>query len=129
AGGTWYPHSFLAPLAHNEPGLGSGLGVLGALLDTLGARGFAPRHVVLIGFSQGACLALEYAARHPRRYGGVVALSGGLIGNGDRTGAVPPDDKLFRYDGSLEGTPVFLGISDNDAHVPATRVGRSVEVL
>ena len=128
-GRTWYPYSFLAPLAHNEPGLSSGLHALSAVLTALEDAGLPAERVVLLGFSQGACLALEYAARHPRRYGGVVALSGGLLGSGEREGRLPPDDKTFAYDGDLAGTPVFLGCSDVDPHIPVERVRTSAAVL
>lgn len=128
-GYTWYPSSFLAPLAQNEPYLTRGLEALADLVGRLGGAGVAPAQVVLLGFSQGACLALEFAARHPRRYGGVLAFSGGLIGNGEVAGAAAPDDKTFDYEGSLLGTPVFLGCSDVDPHIPLARVERSAEVL
>ncbi|MEZ4703509.1 MAG: dienelactone hydrolase family protein [Rhodothermales bacterium] len=129
AGASWYPHSFLAPLAMNEPGLSSGLAVLAALVARAKDAGVPAGRIVLLGFSQGACLALEFAARNPRRYGGVAALSGGLIGSADLPGTVPPDDKAFGYAGSLEGTPVLLGCSDRDAHIPLARVHRSAEVM
>jgi len=128
AGNTWYPHSFLAPIAQNEPGLTSGLRAVRDVLGRLTGEGVPAERTVLLGFSQGACLALEFAARHARRYGGAVALSGGLIGTGPAEGA-PPDDKRFDYDGSLDGTPVFLGCSDVDAHIPVGRVRRSSGVL
>ena len=128
-GRTWYPYSFLAPLAQNEPGLSSGLHALGAVLTEIEDAGIPAERVVLLGFSQGACLALEYAARHARRYGGVVGLSGGLLGSGEREGIPPPDDKTFAYDGDLAGTPVFLGCSDVDPHIPAERVRTSADVL
>ena len=114
AGGTWYPLSFLAPREHNEPGLSSGLGVLESLVDDLIARGFPSRKIVLLGFSQGACLTAEFAVRHPRRYGGVLVLSGGMIG--------PPGTKWDDVTGSFDGTPVFLGCSDVDSHIPKERV-------
>ena len=114
ADGTWYPLSFLAPREQNEPGLSSGLGVLDALVTGLLARGFPSRKIVLLGFSQGACLTAEYAMRHPRRYGGVVVLSGGVIG--------PPGTTWDDVTGSLDGTPVFLGCSDVDSHIPKERV-------
>ncbi|WP_022836256.1 alpha/beta hydrolase [Salisaeta longa] len=116
---TWYPQSFMAPRDANEPYLTSALHTV----DRLVARATADRpaaRVVLLGFSQGACLSLEYAARHPQRYGGVVGLSGGLIG--------PPDADLH-HDGSLDGTPVFMGCSDDDPHIPAERVHASAEAL
>jgi predicted esterase len=129
AGGhTWYPRSFLAPLEYNEPGLASGLGaiwdVLGRLMETMPSE-----RIALLGFSQGACLALEYTARHPMRYGGVIAFSGGLIGSGEQSDKKPPDDKLFEYDGDLGGTPVFLGCSDRDSHIPLQRVEDSATVF
>lgn len=124
---TWYPHSFLAPLARNEPWLSSALRLIGSLVEE------AERHVptssiVIVGFSQGACLASEFVARHARRYGGLVAFSGGLIGSADGDGA-PPHDKQFRYDGSLDATPVFIGCSDIDPHIPVERVHDTARVL
>jgi predicted esterase len=120
AGHTWYPYSFLAPIADNEPGLGSALGVIGRLIEELRRDGFEPPRIALLGFSQGACLALEYAARHPRRYAGVFGLSGGLIG---------PPGTLHDYQGSLDATPVLLGCSDIDPHIPLPRVRESAEVF
>lgn len=120
AGHTWYPQSFLRPIEQNEPGLSSGLQLIDDLLTQLEEQGIPPERVVLGGFSQGACLALEYAARHARRYGAVFAFSGGLIG---------PDGTPRDYAGSLEGTPVFLGCSDVDGHIPLARVEESAEVL
>lgn len=120
AGNTWYPQRFIAPLAANEPWRSSALGVLDRLLDGLDAAGPGAAHTVLAGFSQGACLALDYAASRPRRYGAVLAFSGGLIG---------ADDELDRYTGSLEGTPVFLGCSDDDPHIPLARLHASAERL
>jgi phospholipase/carboxylesterase len=119
-GYTWYPNSFLAPVASNEPGLSSGLAVIASILDRLTRAGIPAERTMLLGFSQGACLTLEFAARNARRYGGVVGLSGGLIG---------PDGTPRDYAGSLEGTPVFLGCSDVDPHVPKERVEESAEVL
>jgi predicted esterase len=116
AGWTWYPQRFTAPFAQNEPWLSSALDVVGASLAAITGAGVALNRVILLGFSQGACLTLEYAARHARRYGGVVALSGGLIG---------PDDAPRDYPGSLAGTPTFLGCSDVDPHIPAERVRQS----
>jgi predicted esterase len=120
AGNTWYPNRFLAPLERNEPWLSSALAVVAATLDRVGAAGIPPERAVLLGFSQGACLALEFAARNARHYGGVVGLSGGLIG---------PDGTQWDYPGSLAGTPVFLGCSDADFHVPKERVQESAGVL
>jgi predicted esterase len=120
AGGQWYPNRFIAPLSANEPGLSSGLRAVGDALAQLEAAGVPPERTILLGFSQGACLALEYAARNARRYGGVVGLSGGLIG---------PDGAPREYDGALDGTPVFLGCSDVDFHIPLHRVHEAAEVL
>jgi phospholipase/carboxylesterase len=121
AGGTWYPYSFMAPREQNEPGISSGLAVIESLVTTLLARGFAAERIMLLGFSQGACLTSEFSIRHPRRYGGVMALSGGLIG--------PPGTTWDDVTTSLDGTPVFLGCSDVDPHVPAERVRESEAVF
>lgn len=120
AGQTWYPYSFLTPIDRNEPGISSGLRVIGGLVESAGQQGVPPDRVVILGFSQGACLALEYAARHARRYHGVVGLSGGLIG---------PPGTPRDYRGSAGGTRVFLGCSDIDPHIPVERVRESAEVL
>ena len=120
AGNTWYPHSFLAPIASNEPGISSGLAAIAAVLARIEAAGILPERALLLGFSQGACLTLEFVARHARRYGGVAGLSGGLIG---------PDDTPRDYPGSLAGTPVFLGCSDVDPHIPLARVDLTAAVL
>lgn len=117
---AWYPNSFLAPLASNEPGLSSGLAVIASLLEQAERAGIPAERTIIAGFSQGACLSLEFVARHARRYGGVIALSGGLIG---------PDGTPRDYPGSLAGTPVFLGCSDIDPHIPRERVLLSAEVL
>ncbi len=118
--GTWYPHSFLAPIEDNEPYLTRSLEVIGNVLDDLKSQGVPSERIVLIGFSQGACLALEYAARNPERFGGIAGLSGGLIG---------PRGSARDYAGSLLDTPVFLGCSDVDAHIPLDRVKESTTVL
>ncbi|HMB92824.1 MAG TPA: alpha/beta hydrolase [Rhodothermales bacterium] len=120
AGHTWYPHSFLAPIETNEPWLSSALAAVDATMQTLGEAGLSPERVVLLGFSQGACLALEYAARHAQKYGGLIAFSGGLIG---------PEGTPREYGSSLQETPIFLGCSDTDAHIPLARVHESAEVL
>jgi predicted esterase len=120
AGYTWYPYSFMAPMERNEPGLSSALARLGEILAGLEAAGIPPERTILLGFSQGACLALEFAARNARRYAAVVGLSGGLIG---------PPGTPRDYPGSLDGTPVFLGCSDRDPHIPRERVDESAEVL
>jgi predicted esterase len=117
---TWYPYSFLSPIPQNEPFLTSALGVVGALVERLRDEGVPSERVVILGFSQGACLTLEFAARNPRRYAAIVGLSGGLIG--------PPGTPRL-YPGSLDGTPAFLGCSDVDAHIPVDRVRESAAVL
>src|SRR2546425_13181230 len=120
AGDTWYPYSFLVPLARNEPGLSSGLAAIANVLAQVAQVGMPLERTMLVGFSQGACLALEFVARNARRYGGVVGLSGGLIG---------PDGTPRDYPGSLAGTPVFLGCSDMDPHIPKERVEQAAEAL
>ncbi len=128
-GGTWYPLSFLAPLDANEPALGSALALLREAMATIEGAGIPFDRTVILGFSQGACLGLEFAARAARRYGGVIALSGGLVGMADEPGAQPPNDKRFEYSGDLAGTPVFLGCSDLDSHIPVERVHKTAEVM
>jgi len=120
AGNTWYPQTFLAPMDRNEPWLGSAIRVVTRLIAEVGALGVPAERVGLIGFSQGACLSLEYVARHARRYAGVFGLSGGLIG---------PPGTPREYAGSLDGTPVFIGCSDVDHHIPIERVRESADVL
>ena len=120
AGNTWYPNSFLAPIVTNEPGISSGLAAIDDVLGRISAAGIPPEKTMLLGFSQGACLSLEYAARHARRYGGIAGLSGGLIG---------PDGTPRDYPGSFESTPIFLGCSDVDGHVPAERVRETAGVF
>jgi predicted esterase len=120
AGHAWYPFSFLVPMERNEPGLSSGLAVIDGLVEAMRGEGLPPERIVLMGFSQGACLAQEYAARHARRYHAVVGLSGGLIG---------PPGTPRDYPGSFDGTPVFLGCSDVDAHIPVERVHESADVF
>jgi predicted esterase len=120
AGNTWYPNSFLAPIPSNEPGISSGLAAIEDVLQRISAAEIPPERTMLLGFSQGACLSLEYAARHARRYGGIAGLSGGLIG---------PDGTPRNYPGSFDGTPIFLGCSDVDSHIPAARVRETDAVL
>lgn len=129
AGHTWYPQSFLAPIEANQPWLDAALAVVHHLIAAVQEEGIAPEHLILLGFSQGACLATEAAARTPQRYGGVVGFSGGLIGTADTGEGAPPYDKLFTYTGSLAGTPVLLGCSDVDPHIPVERVHHTAEAL
>jgi phospholipase/carboxylesterase len=120
SGNTWYPNSFLAPIPSNEPGITSGLTAIADALALLAAAGIPADKTILLGFSQGACLSVEYAARHAQRYGGIATLSGGLIG---------PDSTPRDYEGDFAGTPAFLGCSDVDGHIPALRVTESAGVL
>ncbi len=120
ADNRWYPNRFMTSLEGNQPDLDSALAVIADLLARLEGEGIPPERVVLLGFSQGACLATEFAARNARRYGGVVGLSGGLIG---------PDGTPRDYPGTLDGTPVFLGCSDVDPHIPVERVRETADVL
>ncbi|MBU6359973.1 MAG: alpha/beta fold hydrolase [Chloroflexota bacterium] len=117
---TWYPNRFIMPIASNEPWFSASMATIDALLAQIGAAGISATHTLLLGFSQGACLALEYAARRPKRYAGVIGLSGALIENGDQERV---------YSGSLVGTPVFIGCSDVDFHIPAARVYRSEKIF
>lgn len=120
AGNTWYPYSFLTEIEKNEPGISSGYFVIDGLVNDLTARGVPREKIFLLGFSQGGCLASTYAVRHAARYGGVFALSGGLIG---------PPGTTWEFPGSFAGTPVFLGCSDVDGHIPKERVEESAEVF
>ena len=116
AGNTWYPYRFLEPTERNEPYLSSALRIVADLIAQLGEQGIPAERVALLGFSQGACLALEAPARNAQRYAGVIGFSGGLIG---------PPGTSFDFPGSLEGTPVFIGSSDVDPHIPKERVEES----
>jgi predicted esterase len=120
AGNTWYPHSFLAPIAQNQPWLNSALSFLGHVVERAKAAGLPGNKIALVGFSQGACLATEFVARNTARYGGLVAFTGGLIG--------PPGTR-FNYAGALAGTPCFFGAGDPDPHVPWERVKESASVF
>jgi predicted esterase len=120
AGRTWYPYSFLAPIERNQPWLTESLAKVAETVDGAVRSGIARERIVIAGFSQGACLASEFVARNAARYGGLVAFTGGLIG---------PPGTGFHYQGSLAGTPVFLGSGDPDAHVPWQRVEESARVL
>jgi phospholipase/carboxylesterase len=119
-GNSWYPYSFLAPPAQNEPYLSSALDVLKGLVADINAAGIPNERIYFLGFSQGACLTLEFVTRNATRYGGVVAFTGGLIG-----------DKIYpeNYKGDFGETPVFIGTSDPDPHVPVERVHSSTHIL
>jgi predicted esterase len=117
---TWYPHSFLAPIEANQPFLDSALHRIEDVVSGLLDRGVRSDIIALLGFSQGSCLTTEYVARHPRRYGAVIAFTGGLIG---------PPGTPRDYSGSLAGTPIFLGTSDPDPHVPFERVQETAAVF
>lgn len=117
---TWYPNSFLSSLDSNEPGLSSGLQVIEETIAEIEAAGIPTERILLGGFSQGACLASEFVARNARRYGGLAVLSGGLIG---------PEGTPRDYDGDLDGTPIFLGCSDTDPHIPEERVYETADVF
>ncbi|HEY1922667.1 MAG TPA: dienelactone hydrolase family protein [Tepidisphaeraceae bacterium] len=120
ADSTWYPNSFLAPLNSNEPWLSSALNKIDTLVTDLLTSGIPSNRIALLGFSQGACLTSEFVARHPRRYGAAMALTGGLIG---------PPGTPRNYPGSLAATPIFLGAGDPDPHVPFERVQETQTVL
>jgi phospholipase/carboxylesterase len=119
-GRSWYPQSFLAPIETNEPYLDSSLQHLESVIAHLFAQKIPSERIALLGFSQGACLSAEFSARFPRRYGAIMALTGGLIG---------PAGSPRKYSGSLAKTPVFLGSSDPDPHVPFWRVEETRDVL
>ncbi len=117
---TWYPYSFLAPRDQNQPGISSGLQAISDIIKKLNDQGISNDHIFLLGFSQGACLASEFAVRNPDKYAGVIALSGGIIGNSiDST----------EYSGDLKNTPLFMGCSDVDAHIPVQRLDETEEVF
>ena len=117
---SWYPYSFIAPVSQNEPWLSSALDLIKETLDEITAEGISAENVCLLGFSQGACLTLEFAARNVQKFGGVVAFTGGLIG-----------DKIHteNYKGNFEGTPIFIGSSNPDPHVPVQRVRETTGIL
>jgi phospholipase/carboxylesterase len=119
SGNTWYPKSFMSPIEENEPGISSGIAVVHSLIDEVEAAGIPSERIVLLGFSQGACLTSTAAQRRPTTYGGVLVFSGGLIG---------PPGTAWNEEGSFQSTPVFFGCSDVDAHVPEHRVRESAAV-
>lgn len=120
SGNTWYPYSFLNPIEMNEPGITSGLSLIDTIINDLLTKGFSMDKIFLLGFSQGACLSLEYAARNPANFGGVFGLSGGLIG---------PPGAPKNYKGSFNGSEIFLGCSDFDPHIPIERVDETESVF
>ena len=117
---TWYPYSFIAPIHQNEPWLSSAIQMLGDVISDIRSAGIAEENIYFAGFSQGACLTLEFIARNARRWGGAIAFTGGLIG-----------DKIYKenYKGDFAGTPIFIGTSDPDPHVPVERVYASTNIL
>ncbi len=119
-GSTWYPYSFLAPIPQNEPGITSGLQAVAEAVTAIEAAGIPAEKIIVGGFSQGACLASEFVARHARRYGGLLVFSGGLIG---------PPGTPRHYEGTLGGMPVFIGCSDVDPHIPIERVAETDDTL
>lgn len=121
AGNSWYPHRFLAPVTQNEPYLSSALAVIDALLDEITAAGLGTAKTLLLGFSQGACLALEAAARGGRRLGAVAGLSGALIG--------PIDAPRSPLAATVSGLPVFLGCGDVDDHIPLSHLNHTAGLL
>jgi len=120
ADNMWYRNPFMTAAVLAEPNLASALGLVASLIESTGEAGIPPERVAILGFSQGGCLALEFAARNPRRYGAVIGLSSGLIGE-----RIAPE----KYAGSLDGTPVFIGCSDVDPFIPLERVRQSAEVM
>jgi len=118
--GTWYPNRFVAPIEQNQPYLDSALAHVGRAVEEAQSGGLPAEKVLLVGFSQGACLASEYVARNPTRYGGLVLLSGGLIGE---------EGAEFDHTGDVDGMPFFVGISDDDPHIPMSRAEETVEVF
>lgn len=119
-GNTWYPYSFMAPDLQNRTALENSISILKSAWDTFISAGIKPENIYFIGFSQGACLSLEFAARNAQKFGGVIAFTGGLIGE---------DLNPEKYHGGFEGTPIFIGSSNRDFHVPATRINESAELL
>lgn len=117
---TWYPYSFLMPADKNEPWLTGALDLLDDMVGDLTKKGFSSEQIFISGFSQGACLSLEFAARNARRWGGIMAFTGGLIGEEINT---------ENYKGDFEGTPVFIGTSDPDPHIPVTRARDSARII
>jgi phospholipase/carboxylesterase len=117
---TWYPYSFMAPDFQNEPWLGSAIELIHSVVEDVESKGISATNIFFLGFSQGACLTLEYVTRNARQYGGVIAFTGGLIGEKIESG---------KYTGDFHQTPVFIGTSDPDPHVPVKRVMETEDVL
>jgi phospholipase/carboxylesterase len=119
-GNTWYPYSFLVPLQQNEPQLSRSLSVVSEVVHDLEDLQFTTGDIYFLGFSQGACLTLEFCARNAKPYGGIIAFTGGLLGDRVNTN---------NYQGNFEGAPVFIGSSDHDPHVPESRISESEMIL
>ena len=117
---TWYPYSFMVNSEHNEPWLSSALELLKEVVDNVMEQGISSENIYLLGFSQGACLTLEFAARNAKKYGGIVAFTGGLIGD-----VINRDN----YSGNFNGTPIFIGTGNPDQHIPVERVEESQSIL
>lgn len=117
---TWYPYSFLSPPSQNEPWLSSALELINELVKDIQKEGIDTENIFFTGFSQGACLTLEYVTRHAQRWGGVAAFTGGLVG-----------DKIYseNYKGDFQNTPVFIGSSNPDPHIPVDRVNESARII
>lgn len=120
ANNTWYPYSFMADKEQNEPGISSGVAVIDGVVSDVVNKGILKDHIVLLGFSQGACLTAEYAVEHADRFGGVILYSGSVIG---------PPGTTWAYGGSFDGTPIFMGCSDVDSHVPLERIEEGAAVF
>ena len=117
---TWYPYPFIAPPKQNEPWLSSALTLIGEIVSDINNAGISSQNIYFVGFSQGACLTLEFVTRNAQTWGGVAAFTGGLIG-----------DKIYpeNYRGDFQGTPVFIGTSDPDPHIPVERVHESEKII
>ncbi|OYD44182.1 phospholipase [Sphingobacterium cellulitidis] len=117
---TWYPNSFIAPVSSNQPKLDIALELIQQSVDLAKSKGITTDNIYILGFSQGACLTLEYSTRNAMKYGGIIAFTGGLIGE---------ELNLENYSGDFEGTKVFIGTSDPDFHVPVERVQESSKLM
>ncbi|MCE7041459.1 alpha/beta hydrolase [Dyadobacter sp. CY312] len=117
---SWYPYSFTAPVSQNQPALDSALEIIDGIVNDIEAAGISSENIYFAGFSQGACLTLEYTARHAKKYAGIIALTGGLVGQ-----------ELIEanYTGDFAGTPVFISTGDPDPHVPVSRVNESIAIF